>query len=131
MNEKKNTRIDKWLWAVRIFKTRSLATRACCNNKVKINNSPIKPSFKIKKGDLIQIRKGPIKYSYLILQIAEKRMSAKNTFDFIKDITSEDEKKKKITVNKLSILNRKQGTGRPTKKERRILDKHHYKGNIN
>ena len=90
MAEKNTTRIDKWLWAVRIYKTRSIATEACAGGKVKIDGNTVKASRMVRKGDIIQVRKRVIKYEYKVLKIAEKRMGAKLVPDFLEDITPEE-----------------------------------------
>ena len=125
MDEKNTTRIDKWLWAVRIFKTRTLATRACTGRKIKKNSKTIKPSHKVLPGDLIQVRKGVIKYEYKVLKIAEKRMGTKIVMNYMKEITPEEELVKLKTVKNISFKKREKGKGRPTKKERRDIDKFH------
>ena len=122
MDEKNTTRIDKWLWAVRIFKTRSLATERCSGGKVKIDGNTIKASRMVMKGNIIQVRKGVIKYEYKILNISEKRMGAKSVPDFMEDITPDKELAKLKTANNLPVQTRERGKGRPTKKERRIMD---------
>ena len=121
--EKHNTRIDKWLWAVRIFKTRAMATEACSGGKVKINETAVKASRKIITGDLIQVRKGVVKHLYCVLKIAEKRMGAKLVLNFLDDITPEEELAKLESSQKQSIQTREKGQGRPTKRERRNMDK--------
>ena len=121
--EKHNTRIDKWLWAVRIFKTRAMATEACSGGKVKINETAVKASRKIITGDLIQVRKGVVKHLYCVLKIAEKRMGAKLISEFLEDLTPDDELAKLKSAQKQPIHTREQGQGRPTKKERRMMDK--------
>ena len=122
MVEKHNTRIDKWLWAVRIFKTRAIATEACSGGKVKIDGTTVKASRKIQAGDVIQVRKGVIKFMYKVLKIAEKRMGAKLIIDFVEDITPDDELAKLESSHKQPLQTREKGLGRPTKKERRIMD---------
>ena len=121
--EKHNTRIDKWLWAVRIFKTRAMATEACSGGKVKINKTAVKASRKIITGDLIQVRKGVVKHIYCVLKIAEKRMGAKLISEFLEDLTPDDELAKLKSAQKQPIHTREKGQGRPTKKERRMMDK--------
>ena len=121
--EKHNTRIDKWLWAVRIFKTRAMATEACSGGKVKINETAVKASRKIITGDLIQVREGMVKHIYCVLKIAEKRMGAKLISEFLEDLTPDDELAKLKSAQKQPIHTREQGQGRPTKKERRMMDK--------
>tara|TARA_X000000368_G_scaffold416311_1_gene409962 strand:+ start:1169 stop:1561 length:393 start_codon:yes stop_codon:yes gene_type:complete len=124
MLDKNETRIDKWLWAVRIYKTRSQATEACSGGKVKINNIKVKASRKIKIGETIYIRKGIINYIYTVLKIAEKRMSAKFIDSYLQNITPENEISKLAFSNKQPVLKRDKGQGRPTKKDRRLLDKY-------
>jgi len=123
MAEKHNTRIDKWLWAVRIFKTRAIATEACAGGKVKINDTAVKASRKIQAEDVIQVRKGVVKHIYCVLKIAEKRMGAKLVPDFLEDITPEEEMAKLQSAQKQPIQTREKGQGRPTKRERRNMDK--------
>ena len=122
MAEKHNTRIDKWLWAVRIFKTRAQAAEACAGGKVKIDSTAVKASRKIKPGETLLVRKGVIKYMYKVLKIAEKRMGAKLIIDFVEDLTSDDERAKLRSSHKQPLQTREKGQGRPTKKERRIMD---------
>ncbi len=122
MAEKHTTRIDKWLWAVRIFKTRAIATESCAGGKVKIDGSAVKASRKIQSGDVIQVRKGLVKHLYRVLKIAEKRMSAKLILDFVEDLTPDDEKAKLKSSHKQPLQTREKGQGRPTKKERRVMD---------
>ena len=122
MVEKHNTRIDKWLWAVRIFKTRARATEACAGGKAKIDGTAVKASRRIQAGDVIQVRKGVIKFMYKVLKIVEKRMGAKLIIDFVEDITPDDELAKLESSNKQPLQTREKGRGRPTKRERRIMD---------
>ena len=123
MAEKNTTRIDKWLWVVRIYKTRSIATKACAGGKVKIEGNTVKASRMVRKGDIIQVRKRVIKYEYKVLKIAEKRMGAKLVPDFLEDITPEEELDKLESAHKQPLQTREKGQGRPTKKERRGMDK--------
>jgi len=122
MAEKHNTRIDKWLWAVRIFKTRAIATEACSGGKVKIDGTTVKASRKIQAGDVIQVRKGVIKFMYKVLKIVEKRMGAKLIIDYVEDLTPDDEIAKLESPHKQPLQTREKGQGRPTKKERRKID---------
>ena len=122
MAEKHNTRIDKWLWAVRIFKTRAQATEACAGGKVKIDGTAVKASRKIKPGETLLVRKGVIKYMYKVLKIAEKRMGAKLIIEFVEDLTPDDERAKLESSHKQPLQTREKGQGRPTKKERRVMD---------
>jgi len=123
MAEKHTTRIDKWLWAVRIFKTRALASKACAGGKVKIDSIAVKASRKIQIGNIVQVRKGVVKYMYKVCQISEKRMGAKLVPDFLEDITTEEELAKLKSSQKQPIQTREKGQGRPTKQERRMMDK--------
>ena len=123
MAEKHTTRIDKWLWAVRIFKTRSIATEACARGKVKINSITVKASRRIQRNNIIQVRKGIVKYLYKVRQIAEKRIGATLVPNFLEDITPELELAKLKSSQKQPIQTRGKGMGRPTKRERRNMDK--------
>ena len=123
MAEKHTTRIDKWLWAVRIFKTRVMASEACAGRKIKIDGTTVKGSRNIKKNDIVQVRKGVVKYLYKVRKIAEKRMGAKLVPDFLEDMTPEEELAKLQSAHKQPIQTREKGQGRPTKRERRNMDK--------
>ena len=123
MAEKHTTRIDKWLWAVRIFKTRALASEACAGGKIKIDDTAVKASRNIVQNDIVQVRKGVVKYLYKVRKIAEKRMGAKLVPDFLEDMTPEEELAKLQSAHKQPIQTREKGQGRPTKKERRVMDK--------
>ncbi|HCR90371.1 MAG TPA: RNA-binding protein [Prolixibacteraceae bacterium] len=115
-------RIDKWLWAVRLYKTRSLATEECGKGRVMIDGMPAKASREIKVGDKVQIRKPPIVRTYEVLDIAEKRMAAKLTEGFVRDITPAEQLEILEMPKHMSWFQRDKGAGRPTKKERRDLD---------
>lgn len=120
---KEEIRIDKWLWAVRLYKTRTLAGDECKRGRVMINGATLKPSRTVKVGDIVDVIKPPVTYSYKVLQIADKRMGAKLVPDFLKDITT-DAQKEVLEMHKLSFaLGRDRGTGRPTKRDRRDIDK--------
>jgi ribosome-associated heat shock protein Hsp15 len=115
-------RVDKWLWAVRIFKTRTIASEACKKGRVMVNNISVKPSRTIRKGDIIQVRKPPVTYSFKVLALADKRMGAKMVPDFMENITPPDQYEI-LGLNSISgFVDRQRGTGRPTKKERRDLE---------
>ncbi len=115
-------RIDKWLWAVRIFKTRSRAADACKKGRVMIEGDTVKPARNIRVGDIIQIKKAPITFSFEVLELAEKRMGAKLVDGFMKNVTPPEEYEI-LELNRISgYVERQRGTGRPTKKERRDLD---------
>ena len=117
-----NVRIDKWLWAVRIYKTRTQASDACKKGRVIVGDLPVKPSREVCPGDTIQVRKTPVTRTYKVLAIAEKRMSAKLAEGFVEDITPPEELELLETQKQMKWFGRKPGSGRPTKKERRRLD---------
>jgi len=116
-------RIDKWLWAIRVYKTRSLANDACQSGKIKINSTRIKPSRTIQIGDRITVQKGYIKFDYEVTGIIEKRVSATLAQQNYIDHTPEEEKIKTNTKLFTPQYQREKGQGRPTKKDRRDLDK--------
>lgn len=115
-------RIDKWMWATRIFKTRTIAAEACKKNRVMINGVNVKPSRMIKLGDVIQVRKPPITYSFKVLGLTERRMGAKLVPDYLENVTTPDQYEI-LEMNKISgFVDRAKGLGRPTKKDRRELE---------
>lgn len=115
-------RIDKWMWATRIFKTRTIAAEACKKGRVTINNSQVKPARTIKVGDIIQVKKPPITYSFKVLQLIEKRMGAKLVAEYMENVTTPDQYEI-LEMSKISgFVDRARGTGRPTKKDRREID---------
>lgn len=115
-------RIDKYLWAIRVFKTRSEATEACNGGKVKLGGVNAKPGKVLKPGDVIEIRKGPVSLSYRVIRLSESRMGAALVPDFAENLTLESELAKFRAPVETIVLKRDRGTGRPTKKERRDLD---------
>ena len=115
-------RIDKWLWAVRLYKTRSLASEECRKGKVIINGIAVKPSREIKEGEIIQLKRPPIMRSYKVLALTENRMSAKIVPEFMLETTPASELEILEVQKHMSFFNRERGTGRPTKKERRDMD---------
>lgn len=115
-------RIDKWLWAVRIYKTRSQATEECRKGHVTIGNLPVKPSRSVHIGEIVKVRKSPVVRSFKVLGLAEKRMSAKLTEDFLEDVTPPEELELQEMQRNMRWITRDKGTGRPTKKDRRELD---------
>jgi ribosome-associated heat shock protein Hsp15 len=118
----KEVRIDKWLWAVRLFKTRSIAIEACKKGRISIKGVTIKPSRMIKVGDIIEVRRPPVTYSFEVLNLSENRMGAKLVPDFMKDVTSPSQLEI-LEMSKVSgFVDRARGTGRPTKKDRRELE---------
>ena len=122
MSHEENLRIDKWLWAVRIFKTRSQASEACKKGKVLIENIQVKPSRIIKVGEIVIIKRPPVNYQYKVLALLGKRQSAKIIVDYVEDITP-DEEKMKVEMQRYGGFElRDRGVGRPTKRERRLID---------
>ncbi len=116
-------RIDKFVWSVRLFKTRSLAAEKCKKNRVLINGSTVKSSRMVRVNDVIDIVKPPVTFSYKVLDLAQKRMGAKLVPAYIKDITAA-EQIEVLEMQKIShSLGRARGSGRPTKRERRDIDK--------
>ena len=116
------TRIDKYLWAIRVFKTRSDATDACKGGKVRINGADIKPSKNVRAGDVISVRKGAVTYTYRVIAVIDKRQGAKLVPQFAENITPQEELDKLKTPVETFFLKRDRGSGRPTKKERRQMD---------
>ncbi len=116
------TRIDKWLFAVRLYKTRSQASEECRKGKVTIGGMNVKPSRELKVGEIIQMRRPPITRSYKILALTENRMAAKLVPEFLVETTPASELEILDVQKKMSVYERERGTGRPTKKERRDLD---------
>lgn len=115
-------RIDKWLWAARIFKTRSIAADACKNGRVTISSTNVKPSHTIKVGEIINVKKPPITYSFEVLQTIEKRVGAKLIPEVYKNVT-DAKQYELLEMSRISgFVDRARGTGRPTKKDRRQLD---------
>ncbi|MBF6627314.1 MAG: RNA-binding S4 domain-containing protein [Proteiniphilum sp.] len=115
-------RIDKWLWAVRIFKTRTVASEACKKGRVMIGNVSVKPSRNIRAGEIVQVRKPPVTYSFKVLSLADKRMGAKLVPQFMENVTP-PEQLELLELNKISgFVDRQRGQGRPTKKERRDME---------
>ena len=115
-------RIDKWLWAARIFKTRTIAAAACKKGQVSLKGSTVKASWMIKVGDVIDVRKPPVTYSFRVLQAIERRVGAKLIPEILENVTA-PEQYEILEMNKISgFINRAKGTGRPTKKDRRSLD---------
>lgn len=115
-------RLDKWLWAARIFKTRTIAAGACKNGRVMIDGVKMKPSRMIKEGDVLQVRKPPVTYSFKVLKAIQNRVGAKLVPEVLENVTTPDQYEL-LEMNRISgFVGRARGTGRPTKKERRELD---------
>ena len=115
-------RIDKWLWAARIFKTRSIAADACKNGRVTIEGINVKPSHTVKAGETVSVRKPPVTYSVRILKPIEQRVGAKLIPEIYENVTPADQYEL-LEMNRISgFVDRARGTGRPTKKDRRAMD---------
>lgn len=115
-------RIDKWLWAVRIFKTRTIAADVCKKGRVMMDGVAVKPSRNIHRGDVIQVKKPPITLSFKVLDLTDKRMGAKLVSQFMENVTPPEEYEI-LELNRISgFVDRQKGSGRPTKKERRDLE---------
>ena len=116
-------RIDKWLWATRIFKTRSIATAACKKGRVCVDGVAVKPSRTIKVGDTISVRKPPITYTYSAIGLLQTRVGAKLVPNYLKNITSPDQYELLEMVKINGFIDRQKGLGRPTKKDGREIQK--------
>ena len=123
MSRNENIRIDKFLWAVRIFKTRSLASEACIKGKIIINNIQVKPSRIITANETILVKKLPLIYSFSVIEPIGNRVSAKMVHLYLDDTTPENEKAKLINRDLAGFGYRDKGTGRHTKRERRTIDR--------
>lgn len=128
--QEEKVRIDKWLWAVRIYKTRTLAAEECEKGRVTINGYPVKPSHVVKVGEIICVRKPPVLHTYRVLGIIKSRVSAQVARQYVEDLTSEEEIAKRQMMRLAMNFQRDPGSGRPTKKERRELDKLRNKGEL-
>jgi ribosome-associated heat shock protein Hsp15 len=117
-------RIDKFLWAVRLFKTRSQASEACRKGWIKVTNIEVKPSRVVKVGDIIDVKQNPIFRKIKVLKLLHNRVGAKLVTGFIEDITPTEELKKLELIKEGNAIIRDRGTGRPTKKQRRDIDQH-------
>ncbi len=117
-----SVRLDKYLWAIRVFKTRSDASDACNGNKVKLNSTAAKPSKAVKCGDILEVRRGSAILSYKVLQLTESRMGAALVPQYAEDRTPESELEKLHAPRETIVFQRDKGSGRPTKKDRRQLD---------
>ena len=115
-------RLDKYLWAVRVFKTRSDAADAIRNNRVLVNGAYAKPSREVKQGDIIAVKRMPITYQYKVLELVSSRQGAKNVPQYCTNITPQEELDKLLIPRETVFVFRERGTGRPTKKERREID---------
>ena len=115
-------RVDKWLWAVRIFKTRSIATDACKKGRVAVGGTVVKPSRMIHVGDIVSVRKPPIEYSFRVIQLLGSRVGAKRVEEFMQNVTPREQYELLELQRVSGFVDRAKGVGRPTKKDRRDLD---------
>jgi len=123
MDSETNIRIDKYLWAVRLFKTRNIASEACRSGKILINNYPVKPSRIINVNDIFTLRSNPIVYTYKVKELLSNRVGPKLVDAYLENLTPPEELLK-LEMNSISpLIKRDRGAGRPTKKERRDIDK--------
>jgi ribosome-associated heat shock protein Hsp15 len=123
MSDNKPVRIDKFLWSVRLFKTRSIASDECRKGRISINSIQVKPSRLITKNEIVTVKKPPVIFTYRVIEPIENRVSAKLVDKFVEDLTPEEEKAKLNMKSAPGIVYRDKGTGRPTKKERRLIDR--------
>ncbi|MDE7468616.1 MAG: RNA-binding S4 domain-containing protein [Muribaculaceae bacterium] len=116
-------RVDKWLWAMRVFKTRTIATEACKKGRVTVNNdpNPTKPARMVKVGDVVHVRKPPVTYSFKVLAITENRLGAKLVPQYLENVTPQDQYDLLDVVKISGFVDRRKGLGRPTKREGRDL----------
>lgn len=121
--EENKVRIDKWLWAVRIFKTRSLAAEACAKGHIRMGDLNVKASREVKAGDEIKVRIPPIERHYLVKQVTDKRMSAQLAVGFVEDVTPQEKIDLLNAARAYGFETRDRGAGRPTKKDRREIDR--------
>ena len=116
-------RIDRWLWAVRLFRTRALATEACRGGKIRVREDKGKPSYSIKAGETVTIQSGPITKTIRVLGVIEKRLGAKLVADYLEDLTPSEEYELLRMTAAQKALRRDRGTGRPTKRDRREIER--------
>ena len=121
--EEERVRIDKWLWAVRIFKTRTLAAEACAKGHVTIGDVRVKASRELKGGEIVKVRIPPIERHYLVKLLGDKRMSAQLAVQFVEDVTPPETLALLNAVKAYGFESRPRGAGRPTKRDRRMIDK--------
>lgn len=117
-----DVRIDKWLWAVRLFKTRSAAAEACKANRVLVNGITVKPSRDVRVGEVVAVRKMPVVYSFKVLELVSNRLPAREVARFVANVTPPEELAKLELAQAGAFAVRDRGMGRPTKKERRDIE---------
>lgn len=116
-------RVDKWLWAVRVFKTRSIATEACKKGRVMLGDTPVKPSRTLKPGDVVKVRKPPVTYSFRVLALTQNRLGANLVPEYMENVTPQSELHLLDMVKISGFVDRRKGLGRPTKREGRELSR--------
>ena len=115
-------RVDKWLWCMRVFKTRTMASDACRKSRILVDGMPVKPSRDIAINDVIIVRKPPVIHTFRVKNLVNSRLPAKKVPDYMEDLTSSEELDK-LKVRETIVFHRERGSGRPTKKERRDIDR--------
>ncbi len=120
---KGEVRIDKWIWAMRIYKTRTIAAEACKKGRVSVGDAVAKPSRTIKVGDIVKVRKSPVTYSFRVLALTENRLGAKLVPEYMENITPQSELDLLDIVKISGFIDRRKGLGRPTKREGRELSR--------
>lgn len=127
---KSEDRIDKWLWCMRVFKTRTIATEACKKGRVTMNGVTVKPSRTIKIGEIVEVKKPPITYTFKVLGISNGRLGAKLVPEYLENLTPQSQYDL-LEMSRISgFVNRSKGLGRPTKKEGRELARFHEENNM-
>lgn len=117
----KEVRVDKWLWAMRVFKTRSIATEACKKGRVSMGGNPVKPSRTVKPGDVIDVRKPPVTYTFRVKEVCENRLGARLVPDYLENITPPDQYELLEMTRISGFVDRRKGLGRPTKRDSRTM----------
>ena len=130
MNKDNKVRMDQWLAAVRICKTRSQATELCKSGKIQVNSAPVKPSYAVKPGETVEMKAGPITRTFRVVDLAQKRVSAAAAAELVEETTPAKEFDKLRLLRITTFARRERGTGRPTKKERREIDRLKENNNI-
>jgi ribosome-associated heat shock protein Hsp15 len=123
MPDNKTIRIDKFLWSVRIYKTRSIASDECRKGRIIVNDIQVKPSRIVLKNEIITVKKPPVIYTYRVIDPIENRVSSKLVEQFVEDLTPDEEKDRLSISKSMGNIYRNRGTGRPTKKERRQINR--------
>jgi len=116
-------RIDKWLWAVRVFKTRTAAAEMCKKGRVSVGDLSVKPSYTVKTGEVVTVAMPPLTRTFVVKGLLEKRVSAKTAETYVEEITPPGEFEKLNIIKQTTVGFRERGAGRPTKKERRVIDR--------